>query len=287
MAEKNWKLSYNADDNSTLRKLQIVELENIRIFSEICEKYHLRYYLVGGTMLGAIRHHGFIPWDDDIDVGMPRPDYERFLRIVRKELPKGYSFLNYKLNKDYKRYFSRIVNNNVKVVNASNTKIIEENAWLDIFPFDGMPNSKLKQKIHFWHLTFIRFFYHASCFDELVNLNRPGRAWYIQAAIRFISFTHIGRHMNTKRLLRRIEKGLLKYPYDSAKYMVSFFGSYMEKEIVDKTLLGNGKKYQFESLMLNGPEKYDEFLRHFYGDYMKPPKDADKDKHNIETIKYE
>ena len=84
-----------------------------------------------------------------------------------------------------------------------------------------------------------------------------------------------------------MERGLMKYPYDDSDYMVSFFGSYMEREIVDKKLLGKGKKYQFENLMLNGPEKYDEFLTHFYGDYMKPPKDADKDKHNIEDIKYE
>ena len=83
-----------------------------------------------------------------------------------------------------------------------------------------------------------------------------------------------------------MERELAKYSYDSSRYMVSFFGSYMEKEIVDKRLLGEGKKYSFESLELNGPEHYDEFLTHFYGDYMKPPKDADKDKHNIEDIRY-
>lgn len=286
MADKNWNRSYNENDNSALRRLQLTELENLRIFSDVCDKYNLRYYMVGGTMLGAIRHKGFIPWDDDADVGMPRPDYEMFIRIVRKELPEGYSFLNYKLNRDYKRYFSRIVNDAVTVVNASNTNTIEEKAWLDIFPFDGMPSGKLQQKLHFWHMTFIRFFYHASCFDELVNLNRPGRAWYLRAAIRFIQVTHIGSGLNTKKLMRRMERGLAKYPYDKSRYMVSFFGSYMEKEIVDKRLLGKGRKYPFETLELNGPEHYDEFLTHFYGDYMTPPKDADKDKHNIEEISY-
>ncbi|MBR5336714.1 MAG: LicD family protein [Lachnospiraceae bacterium] len=286
MAEKNWNRSYNEEDNTTLRNLQLVELENLRIFSEICDKYGLRYYMVGGTMLGAIRHKGFIPWDDDADVGMPRPDYEKFIRIVREELPEGYSFLNYKIDKDYKRYFSRIVNDNVTVTNASNTRTIDEKAWVDIFPFDGMPDGRIRQKIHFWHMTFIRFFYHASCFEELVNLNRPGRAWYLKAAIKFIQMTHIGSHMNTRKLMRRMEKGLRKYPYDKSDYMVSFFGSYMEKEIVDKQLLGKGRKYHFETLELNGPEKYDEFLTHFYGDYMRPPEDADKDKHNIKEISY-
>lgn len=286
MSTKNWNSSYNEEDNSELRKLQLVELDLMRLFSEICEKYHLRYYLVGGTMLGAIRHQGFIPWDDDMDVGMPRPDYEKFLKIVDKELPEGYGSLNYKKNKKYNRYFSRIVNKKVKITNASNTKTIVEDAWLDIFPFDGMPESKLRQNLHFWYMTVIRFFYHASCFDELVNLNRPGRPWYLQLAIKFVSWTHIGSGMNTKRLMLRVEKQLKKYDYDKSKYMISFFGAYMKREIVDKKMLGDGAKYKFEDLMLNGPVKYDEFLTHFYGDYMTPPKDADKDKHNIKKIVY-
>lgn len=287
MAEKKWNSSYNKDDNSELRKLQLVELEIMRIFSEICEKHGLRYYLVGGTMLGAVRHEGFIPWDDDMDVGMPRPDYEKFIEIVDKELPEGYEFLNYKKNENYKRYFSRIVNTKVRVYNASNTRTIIENAWLDIFPFDGMPSGKIRQNFHFWYMTLYRFFYHASCFEELVNLNRPGRVWYLQAAIKFISFTHIGANMDTKKLMRKLEKILMKFSYDESEYMISFFGAYMKREIVDKTMLGNGKKYKFENLMLSGPTKGDEFLKHFYGDYMKPPSDGNKDKHNIKKIEYE
>ena len=89
-------MAYNKTDNSELRALQMVILNIARIFADICERHHLRYYMVGGTMLGAIRHHGFIPWDDDMDVALPRPDYEKFLDIVREELPAGYTFLNYK-----------------------------------------------------------------------------------------------------------------------------------------------------------------------------------------------
>lgn len=287
MTSKNWNSSYNKEDNSELRRLQFIELEVMKLFSGICDKHHLRYYLVGGTMLGAVRHNGFIPWDDDMDVGMPRPDYERFLKVVKNELPEGFEFLNYKQNEDYNRYFSRIVNKKVRIYNASNTKTIVENAWLDIFPFDGMPSNHILQKIHFWHMTAIRFLYHASCFDELVNLNRPGRVWYLQAAIHFLEFTHLGRNLNTHKLMYKLEKGLSKYSYDESEYMVSFFGAYMFKEIVNKSWLGEGNKYQFETLLLNGPEKYDEFLSHFYGDYMRPPSDAHKDKHNILKIEYD
>ena len=140
-------MAYNRDDNHELRQLQLVELDIMALFRSICEKHHLRYFMVGGTMLGAIRHKGFIPWDDDMDVGLPRTDYEKFIQIAPAELPEGYDFLNYKLQSDYNRYFSRLVDTRVSVYNASNSKTIIEHAWLDIFPLDGMPTGKLRQKM--------------------------------------------------------------------------------------------------------------------------------------------
>ena len=284
MSEKKWNTLYDKDNNTELRKLQMIELDIMKIFSEICERNNLRYFLIGGTMLGAVRHKGFIPWDDDMDVGMPRPDYEKFITIVRTELPEGYAFLNYKQDETYKRYFSRIVDCNVLIHNASNTKTIVEEAWLDIFPLDGIPSNPLIKRWHFWSLALLRMLYHASCFEELVNLNRPGRAWYLQMIINFLSVTHFGAKLNTKKILNRIERGLKKYSYDESDYIANFFGAYMFREIVEKRWFGNGKKYTFETLMLNGPVMYGEFLTHIYGDYMSSPKDTDKDKHNIQKI---
>ena len=72
-------------ENDDLRSIQQLELENLDVLIAICKKYSLRYYLIGGTLIGVLRHHGFIPWDDDIDVGLPRPDYNRFVKIAKKE----------------------------------------------------------------------------------------------------------------------------------------------------------------------------------------------------------
>lgn len=279
-------MAYNKDNNHELRALQLTELEITRIFVRICAKHHLRYYIVGGTMLGAVRHRGFIPWDDDMDVGMPRPDFEKFSAIVRSELPEGYGFRTFHQDEGYQRCFSKLVDTRVRITNDSNTKTTYENAWLDIFPFDGMPAGRLRQQLHFWHLTFYRFLYRASCFEEMVNLNRPGRPLYLRAIIKFLSVTHFGANLNTRKLMFRLERMLAKYPYDESPFMVSFFGQYMTREIVDKRLLGAGKLYAFEDLMLNGPEDYDAFLRHFYGDYMTPPADADKNKLNLSKIEY-
>ena len=280
-------MAYNIEDTAQLRQLQLVELEIMKVFADICARHNLRYAMIGGTMLGAIRHKGFIPWDEDMDVGMPRPDYEKFMSICRSELPEGYDLRTFRQNPDYKRAFSKLVDKRVVITNDSNVKTTYEYAWLDIFPFDGMPKNRARQLIHFWHMTFWRFLYRASCFEEMVNLNRPGRPLYLRAIIKFLQITHFGSRMDTIKLLKKLEKGLAKYPYDASPFMVSFFGQYMTREIVDKKLLGKGARYPFEGLMLIGPEKYDAFLTQFYGDYMTPPKDADKNKLNITSIDYE
>lgn len=279
-----------ASDNggmTNLRRLQLTELGLLKLFARICEKHHLRYYLSGGTLLGAVRHKGFIPWDDDADVAMPRPDYEKFLTIVRSELPEGYSFLNYKQDPAYHRYFCRITDTRVKITNDSNTKRLIEDAWLDIQPCDGMPSGALGRKIHFWYWTFWRFLYRASCFEELTNLNRPNRPFYIRAAIRFLKITKFGANLNTFKLMTRIEKGLMKCDFDKCTHFVCFFGQYMTREIFDKKVLGAYAPYEFEDGVFKGPEDADAMLRQFYGDYMTPPSGADKLKHDITNISFE
>lgn len=272
--------------NELIRKLQLIELNILKHFAKICEENNLRYFLIGGTMLGAVRHEGFIPWDDDVDIGMPRRDYEKFLSIVQEKLPEHFRLLNYKTTDSYLRYFSRLVDKRVKVHNVSNINKLVEEAWIDIFPLDGMPNNAVMRKIHFCITSFVRVMYHFSCFEDMVNLNRPGRPFYQRIIIKIGEKTRFGRRMDTKKLLKKIENKLIKYSFDGSKFMVNFFGAYVFKEVVDKKLLGEGKKYKFEDIYLNGPVKYDPYLAQFYGDYRKPPSDPDKDKHNIEKIEF-
>lgn len=279
-------MAYNQKDNSQLRQLQLYELNLLKTFADICEKNNLRYYMIGGTMLGAVRHKGFIPWDDDIDIGMPREDYIRFLEIAQKSLPHQYKILNYKKDKDYLRYFSRLVDTRVKIYNDSNTDTLIENAWMDIFPLDGTSNIGFVRNLQFLMLCVNRVMYHFSCFEQMVNLMRPGRPKYQQLIIKFGMKFKVGRRRDSKAILDKIDRKLQRYSFDKSDYVMNFFGAYVKKEVLPREWFGEAKKYQFEDAMLNGPAEYDIYLRQFYGEYQIPPSDEHKDKHTITKIEY-
>ena len=141
---------------TNLRKLQLIELEILKEVISLCEKHGLRYYLLGGTFLGAVRHQGFIPWDDDIDIGMPRTDFERFCEIARQELKAPLGFVSFRNNAEYIYFHPRVYNYNSRVIDRSGVNEKETFAWIDVFPLDGMPGNKLVRKLYGFYLLFLR-----------------------------------------------------------------------------------------------------------------------------------
>ena len=136
------------EEITPLRKLQLAELEVLKEVVRICDKYKITYYISGGTYLGAVRHKGFIPWDDDVDIAMPREDYEIFLQLAEQELNSKYKLVTYKKDDNYLYYPSKIETDEMKVINHSVNNEKNFNAWIDIFPLDGMPNNFIRNKIN-------------------------------------------------------------------------------------------------------------------------------------------
>ena len=250
----------------------------MKVILKFMEKEGTEYYMLGGTLLGAVRHKGFIPWDDDIDIGIPRGEYERFLSDIKRELPDYMAVRTYKNSRNHHYYFSRIVDKRYKVKRTGSEVDRLEEVWIDIFPLDGMPDKFLDRQIHKAKLLASRVMYHVATFDK-VNLKRPNRPYYERVLIRLIKFFHLGKRGNMYFWLNMIDRLLKKYPYSKSRWCINFMGQYMFKEMFPKEYYGKGRLYDFEESRMMGPEDADAVLTQQYGDYMKYPKDADRNTH--------
>ncbi|MCB7302615.1 LicD family protein [Bariatricus massiliensis] len=267
-----------------LRELQLTELRLFKKFDEICRQYGITYYALGGTLLGAVRHKGFIPWDDDMDIGVPRPDYDRLSAIFSKELDNTIHFHDFHSDPQYIRYFGRLEDTSIKIIRHDNMKEEHSFAWIDIFPLDGMPNNMILRTIWKLYVLFLRMIYRFSCFDTLVNVNKKNRPWYEKALI------FVGRHfsiqtlLNTEDCLNKLEKALTKFPYEQSNYLVNAMGAYKFKEMFHKKVYGEGSLYAFEDIEICGPVDFDTVCRQLYGDYMQPPAEEERNHHGLKAI---
>lgn len=267
-----------------VEKLHQVDLEIVKHVVAICEKYNLKYFMLGGTMLGSIRHKGFIPWDDDIDLGMPRNDYERFLEIAEIELPDYLQVVNYKNTPTYQYYITRIQDTNVKVIEdriGNDSKYTF--ASIDIFPIDGTPNNKLLRIIYFFRVLTHRALMSLHYKDSIDRKRKRGFVERIFLSImEKIPFEKI---IDPYKEKEKIDKLLSSQNVATSNYIGNIMGAYRTREIVPKEWYGQGKKYPFEDIELVGLDNYDEYLKFTYGDYMQlPPEDSRKTHFSVVSI---
>ena len=251
------------------RLLQLELMKMMKVFHEICEKNNLTYYILGGTCLGAIRHKGFIPWDDDMDVGLPRADYEKFFQIVSRESPLNIDLKCYRNTSQTPFHYIKFINNTTTLIESSYKKCVE-GIYLDVFPLDGLKKYGIIQKnrfrvIHFLHALIMNHFY--------TKENR-------KVVNRFFEF--IAKRINPRKVHFILEclmnrENLKEKP----AFLCNFLGAWGEREIIPSSVFGAGKLYQFEDAMLYGPENPDAYLRSLYGDYMQlPPEEKRVCKHD-------
>ena len=272
---------------SNLRKLQLMELDILKQVTELCNRYDLQYFLLGGTFLGAVRHRGFIPWDDDIDIGMPRADFEKFCKIAEKELVKPLGFVSYKNNKEHIYFHPRVYNFNSRVVDRSGVEVKETYAWIDVFPLDGMPENKFVRKLHGFRLLFWRMLFMYSQFDKIVNVNLKNRVWYEKILIAVGKVIKFDKILDTHKIMAKIDKTMQIYDYETSAYVGNFMGAYKMKEVFPKKYYAETAEYEFEELKCPAPKNYDAVLSQMYGDYMTPPQKDVQNKHSTEVVEVE
>lgn len=261
---------------SNMDLLHQVDMEIVKEVVALCDKHGWTYYMLGGTMLGAIRHGGFIPWDDDIDLGMPRDDYEAFLELAPKELSERLKVVNYRTDPSYQYYITR--------VQDVDTKVEEErigndsrytHASIDIFPIDGTPNNGLLRKIYFFRVLYHRALM-SLCYKDSIDRKRK-RSKKEKLLLWIMERIPVEKLTTPYKQKCKIDKLLRKQKVEGSKYIGNIMGAYRTKEIVPAAFYGKGAYYSFEDMQLRGLEQYDNYLKHTYGDYMQlPPEDQRK-----------
>ena len=129
-------------DITELEELHQIELDMLKEIDRICRRENIQYYLAGGTLLGAVRHKGFIPWDDDIDIAMARDEYERFLKVMKKERHPYLKIFAMEFDKEYQYTFAKVVDTRTRLIEEIGKDLPDMGVFIDIFPIDGLGNDR-------------------------------------------------------------------------------------------------------------------------------------------------
>lgn len=271
-------------DNDTLRKVQLTMLEMLKVVDDICKKHNINYWLYAGTLLGAVRHNGFIPWDDDLDVGMLRDDYNKFMEVAQKELGDKYFLQNWDTDPGYALAFAKIRKNSTLYVEAgSENSRAHKGIYIDIFAFDTFPEDRKAFKNLKFHMEFlyrvmlVKYNYTPWMNDNGFSLKR----WLIFLPIRFISHFY-----SASSLKRNYVKTVTAFNGTNGERVFESGLPHSEYYPVRRAVFLRTLRHRFENQNFPIPEGYDEFLRILYGDYMKlPPVEERENRHNIIKLK--
>lgn len=270
-------------DIKNLRETQLYELELLKKFKEICDAEGFKYYLVGGTAIGAVRHNGFIPWDDDIDVALLRDDYDRFISVSQKYLRPGQEVLHYSINSDYQDSSMKLIDKRICFRMKTDTSIIEQNIWIDIFPLDGTKKVPFAQKFHYYHIYFLRMLL-AYYYLEKIQFNSERSRWK-KTLITIAQRVPVNRLIKPEKVRIKIDRLLRNTRVDKQGNIGNYLGAYGLREFVPYDFFGNGSFRVFEDEYFTLPAKVEEYLTNIYGDYMVlPPVDKQVPRHSVLEI---
>nr|WP_320193020.1 LicD family protein [uncultured Desulfobacter sp.] len=259
-----------------LRKLQLTELEMLIELDRICNKCNIKYNIIGGTLLGAIRHGGFIPWDDDADVAMMRNEYEKFREACKVELDASrFYFQDYRNTKGYRWSYGKIRRKNTLFLRKNQEHMpYGQEVFIDVFPIDKAPDNDLHRKIYNFHLFCIRKILWSAigryseqnlCIKYLYKL--------LYLIPRSTTIKHYERYINkiNSQNYKRARFVLMPCPNKTYGYYLDWFK--------------HSSEYEFEGIKLKGIKDYKEFLTFEFGNYMKFPPVEKRKVHPVSKLK--
>ena len=261
-------MSLHINIKLTMEKIGIEEIHNrlkniAFIFDQICKRNSINYYMLGGTMLGAVRHKGFIPWDDEMDFGVQSRDYERLISILESELPEPYKCCTYKNNKAVQYPFLKIIDSDTLIndprVNLPLEKQLGVN--IDVFPLYHCKKNSLHIKLIRMLCRLTTIIYVESTLNDKLKRN-------VKKVIRSLF------PISHKRLL--MLQDYIGTNITNGPYIGNVYGRWKEREVIPSEWYGENVAYKFENIELNGFKEYDKYLSQLYGNYMALPPENER-----------
>lgn len=262
-----------------LKELELAILEDIAGF---CEENDIQYFLCGGTLLGAVRHKGFIPWDDDIDIMMPREDFDKFLKLYNiNNKTKNYKAFNIRTFNKYWRTHCQVFDiRTVLIENTFNEKIKDNAVFVDVFPVDGVPVSRFMQKLYFFGYLLL----HSIHFGSVLRYKEShyygsgsGLKNIIRTVVKYL-FVSVFSKFNYTYIVKICDNYARMLSYGESDYVaiVAEYGDYGTRGIVPKDIYKDFNYVSFENRLFRAPLNTDLYLKHVFGDYMKLPPEKDR-----------
>ncbi len=252
-----------------IRPLQLHVLENLKIFHEVCQRHGLRYFITAGTMLGAVRHKGFIPWDDDLDVAMPRRDYDLLIANSRQWLPKPLELVCAENNPDYPLPFAKLQDASTTLLERPHLPFLG-GVYMDVFPLDGVRPSWSGRHWQFSRYEYLKralYFIHRDPYKH----GHGASSW----------LPLLTRRLYTPQGLQKAMRAIsTAVDYDSARLCADYDDGL--RGVMPRTVFGNPTPIRFEDTEVMGYGHPDEYLSRKYGsDYMQIPPDGHRRQHNF------
>ncbi len=255
-----------------MNELQSKLVNMLNWYHSFCVNNGLRYYAVGGTMLGAVRHNGFIPWDDDIDVGMPREDYDKLIALCQNVNSSIYKLETPYSSKNYYYQYCKLYDTTTTLIENTRYKS-KRGIYLDVFPLDGIGNT-LEESIKNYKQIAKKNNY---IMTKICALSKHRKLYKNLAIIisRCFPFPKL------QTVLKKTDDLCRTKRYDDYEFVANLYGNWYEKEIMKREWFGVPKLYKFEDIQIYGVQDYNSYLNALYGNYMQlPPIEKQKSHHD-------
>lgn len=259
-----------------LTKLQNILLDILKVTNGTLEKHGIKPMLVGGSCIGAVRHGGIIPWDDDIDIALFREDYEKAREILINELPEGYTYCDERTEKDYPYSFGKVRKDGTAFVNGGDSHLdIHQGIYLDIFPCDALLDGESSFNAQYKRCLRLKQKVDLKC----MSYRKNGKLRPV-SQLPLIFLGHL--LVNKRKTQQKLHKEMTRYnaACPSSKYAIAFGGNWGKRERIEREWYAELCEVDFNGVRAYIPAGYDAYLTSLYGDYMTPPPEDKRISHH-------